>query len=440
MTQPQSGWLALQKGASTLTFIPHPRFRPDKLPDKLSVTLGMSMRKELRVRQMQMAPGSPRIMPTRLMQTEDGRWKAGPFIAILTSSGSGSFHGNRSNFSDIIRMGRRMGVMVFVVTPEGFRANSPTVRGWLLDSRKLRQRWVHAVLPMPHVVYNRIPTRKAEQQPAVESTLQHLLHSSQIHLFNPGFFDKWTLHLYLERSPELRSLLPETCLWNDPERFRQMAETHKILYLKPVNDKAGNGMIRIRRLQKGYEVIHQKIQDVRHYRYADWKELLRQLPLLTSGRKYVVQQAISLACFQERPFDLRLLVQKDGQGKWRKTGLGIRVAGKDAISTHVPMGGSIADADQVIGTLFSSRSSEVMKIIEETGIRIAAHIEEQVGKNLGEMSMDLGLEQDGRLWFFEANAKPMKFDEPDIRQLSLKRLLQYCLFLSGFQAPARKEV
>lgn len=30
--------------------------------------------------------------------------------------------------------------------------------------------------------------------------------------------------------------------------------------------------------------------------------------------------------------------------------------------------------------------------------------------------MDLGIDDLGEIWFFEANAKPMKFDEPQIRK------------------------
>jgi len=45
------------------------------------------------------------------------------------------------------------------------------------------------------------------------------------------------------------------------------------------------------------------------------------------------------------------------------------------------------------------------------------------------MSMDLGVDKQGNIWFFEANSKPMKFDEPHIRQKSLERIFQYSRFL-----------
>jgi hypothetical protein len=60
---------------------------------------------------------------------------------------------------------------------------------------------------------------------------------------------------------------------------------------------------------------------------------------------------------------------------------------------------------------------------------IARQIERGAGHSLAEMSMDLGVDQEGGIWFFEANAKPMKFDEPDIRRRSLDRIFQYGQYL-----------
>jgi hypothetical protein len=45
------------------------------------------------------------------------------------------------------------------------------------------------------------------------------------------------------------------------------------------------------------------------------------------------------------------------------------------------------------------------------------------------MSMDLGVDTTGKLWFFEANSKPMKFDEPHIREKSLRRLVRFWKYL-----------
>jgi hypothetical protein len=72
-----------------------------------------------------------------------------------------------------------------------------------------------------------------------------------------------------------------------------------------------------------------------------------------------------------------------------------------------------------------------MKRISFTAVRIAKQIERRSGQHLGEMSMDLGVDQRKQLWFFEANSKPMKFDEPDIRDRSLHTMIEYSLHLGN---------
>lgn len=67
--------------------------------------------------------------------------------------------------------------------------------------------------------------------------------------------------------------------------------------------------------------------------------------------------------------------------------------------------------------------------IHHTSLTIAQALNEEI-KDLAEMSMDLGLTEDGKLWFFEANAKPEKFDEPTIRRLSLSNLIHYAQYVS----------
>ncbi|GGE17180.1 hypothetical protein GCM10011571_18590 [Marinithermofilum abyssi] len=441
MSYPKAGWIALQKGANSLVFIPHPRSKPrSDYPGALRVLLGHRLLKTLPVQTPAIPVSSPRLLPTRLIEWKEGTYKAGPFIAILTSKGNGStFCGNRQNFIDIIRMGKRMGVTVFVLTPEGLQPDSRTVRGYMLDTRKGGKGWISGTLPFPDVVYNRIPSRFAEQQQAEQDAIRLLTKMENVHLFNPGFFDKWTLYLYLKRSAELCDLLPETVQWGNREAFFQLLQRHSILYLKPIDGKAGHGMIRVTKQDQHFETIYQTLKQKQRFLSQTREELYRLLQTLIQSRKYVLQQGIPLARYLGSPFDLRLLLQKDGTGTWQITGKGIRLAGQKAISTHVPMGGSIEDAEVVLGYLFSERQAEKMEKLENTAIRIARHIEEQQGHTLGEMSMDMGIDNQEKLWFFEANAKPMKFDEPDIRERSLQQLIQYCLYLSGFSRAAAQE-
>ncbi len=429
-----TGWLTFDRNGADPIFIPRQQHTGASLPSSLFLTLGPGWRQQVPVRKTTPPSKNEVRCPVQVIRDQRGHYRAGPFVAILAAGKPKGFSGVRSNFLDLIHTGRRMGVTVFVITPAGLKRNDKRVEGFIpkRGHRGNQAQWISATFPMPHVVYNRIPNRQAENRAPEQQALAKLSAMPGVHLFNPSFFNKWELFLRMKHSTQLARLLPDTVRWEKGERLEEMAQKHPTLFLKPVNGKAGHGMIRITRKERGFEIVDQKVYNKKRFHVDDMQALKKKLNLLTGNRRYVLQQGIQLATYGGRPFDLRILMQKNGAGKWSHTGIGIRVAGKEAISTHVPMGGSIADSSRVLQSLFGKRAAAVTEKIRTTTLDIARHIEQEEGKNLGEMSMDLGLETNEKLWFFEANAKPMKFDEPGIRRLSLQRLLQYCLFLSGF--------
>nr|WP_232345480.1 YheC/YheD family protein [Paenactinomyces guangxiensis] len=286
---------------------------------------------------------------------------------------------------------------------------------------------------MPNVIYNRIPNRKSEQRKEVQEAIRKLQKTPGVHLFNPSFFDKWTLYKHLLASEEFKSIVPDSTRLDNLRTLQQMSAKYPILYLKPVAGKAGIGMMRITGRKQGYELIYQSMRGKKKLTNLSLASLWPKIQTLCQKRSYVIQQGIPLALYRGSPFDVRMLLQKNGEGVWTFTGAGIRVAGKSAISTHVPMGGRIENIHVVLTEVFGAQKDEVYGRIEEIGLAIARFIEAKQLSKLGEMSIDLGVEKNGRMWFFEANAKPMKFDEPEIRSCSLRRLIQYCLYLSGYK-------
>lgn len=370
------------------------------------------------------------------------RWKLrneqiaiGPLIGILTVGEGLHFRGNRDNFRDIFLSGKKLGALVYVFTPGGIHWDQHKVTGYLYDEKQ--DAWVEAMLPLPHVVYNRIPTRKWEKQSAVQKTLNQLASMSQITLFNRRFFDKQSLFQLLEGIPEAATFLPETKKLDSFLKVRTFVNKYRSVYLKPVLGKAGEGIMRLDFHQKQWRLrsVYQQKAITRYFPTlrAAWNHVRSRI----NGKKYIIQQAIELARYKGRPFDVRVLVQKNGQGIWDVTGIGIRRAGANSITTHVPRGGSIQSTEKVLGELFGEQEAEILEKIKSTALTVAHHLNEEL-EELAEMSMDLGLTREGKLWFFEANAKPEKFDEPGIRRSSLNNLIGYAQYVSRLNV--QKEV
>ncbi|MNW57884.1 Endospore coat-associated protein YheD [compost metagenome] len=214
-----------------------------------------------------------------------------------------------------------------------------------------------------------------------------------------------------------------------------MLTQYKKLYLKPESGKAGKGIMLLQ-LESGEPAVYQlTIQGERKknvvYRTSKLPQLWKRIRAETGRVPYIMQEGIELCKYHNRHFDLRLLVQKTGKGVWTVTGVGARLAGYKRITTHVPQGGSVEDPEQMLIPAFGSEmTSLLINRLKSNALLIARQIEKGSGYVLGEMSMDLGIDTEGSMWFFEANAKPMKFDEPHIRKKSLERIFQFSHYLS----------
>lgn len=357
-----------------------------------------------------------------------------PVVGILTiDDETNDFRGNRSNFADLIRTGESMGFVTYVITVKNWKLNSPRVLGY--TCRREDGTWVKEWYPRPTVIYNRIPLREDERLPNVKRKLDLAARHPGVRLFNRRFFNKWSLYQWLYRHPTTRPYIPETTRLSGAPELARLLKRHRALYLKPVRGKAGVGIMSVRLQPEKvlpYRLQIQEEKGSRTFRFSSLKRLWLKIAdySLQTGESYIVQQAIQLAAAGDRPFDLRILAQKNITGRWELTGIGARVAGSSSITTHVPRGGNIDDPHRLLTSVFGKeQAAKVLANVQNAILLLAKQIERACGSRLAEMSMDLGVDYAGNVWFFEANSKPMKFDEPHIRSKSLQRIFQYSLYL-----------
>jgi hypothetical protein len=370
------------------------------------------------------------LVPIAVQKSKEGI-VLGPIVGILTvrRQETGTFRGNKANFRDIARMGRRLGLTVAVFVAEDL--HDDWMYGYVYQGQK-RQGWKRMLLPLPTVVYNRVPDRQAERQPEVVRAKRRLKELN-IPFFNEVFLNKRQLNDWISASTQTAEFLPKTTVLKNQEQIMRWMRRMSLLYVKPIEGKAGNGIIQVRREGLGWRVTAQQNGKRVRQSFATRMEAAAAVWKMVAGRGYLLQEGVTLATFDGRQFDLRLLVQKNRYGRWTVTGMGARVADSDGITTHVPNGGEIAKAGVALRIAFGAdRAPEIEQRVREAAVLIAHTIERKMPR-LGELSMDMGVDTEGHLWFFEANAKPMKFDEPFIRAKSLFRLLHYCSYLAWAQ-------
>lgn len=347
-----------------------------------------------------------------------------PILGILTA-GKGPVPGNREMFRFVQQACREAGLTAYVFTP----ARVDWSRGTVLGYRYVGGSWRARRFPLPQVVYNRVPNRQLEESAEVKQ-LKQRLRARGIPYYNARYLNKYDLYRLLVNEPSIKPHLPWTKL------VRRRADIHAALqqfgrvYLKPRHAFAGKGIMTVGLRGNAWALRYRQANSNRVIQGNSLTELWPRLEQRMGRQSYIVQQGISLAQYQGRNFDVRLLAQKNGQGQWQVSGMGVRVASKGGITTHVPNGGFIAPAANVLASVFGHEAHRVRDEVVQLALQIAPAIEKGYRGLFGEMSMDIGLDVNGHPWFFEANAKPMRFDEPGIRRTGLQTLTDYVKYLA----------
>lgn len=366
-----------------------------------------------------------------ILSRHDNKIKIGPLVAILTS-GSPK-HPAPANkkirmFKDFILKGWKDGIFIYYFFPEDIIWGRGVIHGYTYTPQG---KWVSGNYPLPDIVYNRILYRYIENQKGVQKLLERFDRHPGIYLFNRRFLNKWEVYRVLGNDDYTKGWIPETKSYNKPN-LRELLLRHQELFLKPCHSSKGLGIVKIERFGgKGYRYARTEWKGQNWIKVPNYSQLNSKLKHHTADYKnYVIQQGVPLARLQGRVFDLRAQAQKNGQGQWVLTGVGVRIAARNRFVTHVPNGGSRADFQEVIQKVFCSPA--IQNSIEEELDKICRVVpevlERKLGISLGVLSLDIGVDSSGRLWILELNSKPARFDEGDIRQRHQRLLLDYFVF------------
>ncbi|MFD0679594.1 MULTISPECIES: YheC/YheD family endospore coat-associated protein [unclassified Paenibacillus] len=365
--------------------------------------------------------------------------RIGPLIGVLTSvNGSTSApFGSRTEF---IRQFMRVGAeksYYFGFSPRDVNWSQQTVTGTF--QRREGGGWYRKTVPLPDVVYNRLPSRQAEKLASMNAFKQRFVRKN-IPLFNWAFFDKWDVYNLLEGSDAFR-YVPESHINPSSSQIKEMLDRHKFIYLKPTGGSLGIGIYRLTyNPKRGYYARFRRSGKNVLLRFSKFESLMSLLNR-SNGRlnHYVAQQGIRLIELDSCPIDFRFHLTKNINNNWVVAGIGAKKAGKGSVTTHVRSGGQLMTPDQVLRQIFGSRADQVLSNAKETAITLAEAIERNDKHLLGELGFDIGIDQNERIWMFEANSKPGRsiFKHPALKgegKAALQYVYDYCLYLSRFRA------
>ncbi|MCL2548803.1 MAG: YheC/YheD family protein [Symbiobacteriaceae bacterium] len=295
--------------------------------------------------------------------------------------------------------------------------------------------WQRGFFPLPGAVYVRGVTIDQAQNMARQQMLD-ALQRLQIPLLNSqGFLDlcgdKLRMHQYLQ-AHHLQGYLPETLSYCQVN-LEAMLQRHSLLILKPQQGYEARGVLRLERLENGpsgtggYSTLFNDRNGFLHTRNFPnamrLHEYLQELPLT---QQYLIQQGIRLATWQNNPYELRLIMQQRDQ-QWQCMGQVIRLSGRADLPLITALRETWQPATVVLQECFPDHWRE----ISEQAEAVAGTFSRSLGAELRamEFAMDFLVDDTGRLWILEVNAKPASFlaqiGDEEARRRSLAAKLSY---------------
>ncbi len=255
-------------------------------------------------------------------------------------------------------------------------------------------KWEHRKLPVPQVFYYRGDKVRI-------NNYQHKGNVTDIHWINAKrMFGKWETHLALQHFEKFHTHLPETTLLSLPT-LKEYSEKYQYCFVKNNIGSCGHNVFRIEKQAHSQYICSSGGSMVRHQVFSGLDDMYRFLNK-TMRKSCIIQQGISLAQIDGCPFDMRILIQKNIHGIWELSALNFRIASPDAVVTNFSAGAR--DIMTVPGDPLPYPHL-TWSTLNDFSLAVAYALETSLG-SLGEIGLDVAIDNQGNLWVIEANSRP----------------------------------
>lgn len=322
------------------------------------------------------------------------------------------------------------GLEVVLFSLDGLDADKGRVRGYAPTPSG----WRRVVVPLPAVVHKRVlfPSR-------IERTLRRR-HGRGVVFVNPPLMsDKAGMYRTLMRSPHVVDHLPLTDRYDRDELARRLDNGATVI-IKPRVGSVGKGVARLE--PAGRSVL---VTDEHGTRAYSVKALLQRLNVRVRPRAYLLQQYIPMARLRGRPFDLRVPVQRDGEGNWVVAGVVAKVAVRNPFLTNLAQGGRALPAADVLADVFAPRrAAAILDDVRRLAIRAAQAVAHDFPE-AADLGLDVGVDERGKAWLIEVNARDqrvtfLRAGMQDVLRAVYEHPLRFCAVAAARLKRARKGV
>jgi hypothetical protein len=303
-----------------------------------------------------------------------------------------------------------------------------------------KELWEQRLFPFPDILNDR-GGGVLKSQLATTGQIRKVLDSNKaVRRLNPKYiFDKWEIHNELSKCEEIVQHLPQTVLYENSKNLSRMLEKYSLLYIKDSYGNRGLGVSRVSKLSDGTYKLSYVNSDIHEYHFDTFKGLVRKINILFRNKKTIIQSAIDVIKIDNGNVDMRATVQRNGKGELEIVAYPVRLGKEGAPITSTRSGSEVYTFENFFEKFLKynpSQIKELMYKVDRFLLSCYRRIEDLYGE-FGEIGIDFAIDNQGKIWFIECNAKPGKntvyqsCDKKTIRKAFLNPL-EYSKYKCGF--------
>lgn len=325
----------------------------------------------------------------------------GPTIGLLLGENNQLYSpAYMEKYSDRLREYEKFGGLVVAFSTRSIDWKEEIAYGMLYDPTL--KKWRYDSVPIPAALYRRNFHQNHDR-------INQLIEMTNKNLFNSYYFKKSDLIL-LKDEKEIHNHVPATHLLKKIDDLIEFIQDKEKVILKPVSLSRGRGIFILEKNQNqddGYILYDHQNEFILRHLIPDNKrleEMLKKLNIL--NKKYLYQTYIPLLKINNRPLDVRVVMQKYDIKSWKCSGIECRVAGENEVLTNIARGGEAMTLEEVV---IGSGINQSYDKIYESIINLCqkfCYLIDKKDEHYAEFGLDIGLDQEGFPWIIEANIFP----------------------------------
>jgi glutathione synthase/RimK-type ligase-like ATP-grasp enzyme len=287
------------------------------------------------------------------------------------------------------------------------------INGWVYEDRE----WKQKLMDFPSVIINSCNPKNKKQSEILKRLGEMAVLTSHPvgnklnvykKLLNGGAFSDY--------------LIPSTLL-TSAEALLELLQERKKAVIKPVKGNHGKKVFFVERNENSYIVTEDtnafSVDQVQLYSFVDQ---------LVNEQKFLLQPYIYCKTKSGSSYDFRLHVQKNGIGTWDITLIYPRISAGKKLISNISNGGYRGELAPFLKEEFGADAVKVKSALEDFAYNFPKHFETLYIHSFDELGLDVGVDENQKLWLFEVNWRPgSKNREFDVA----KRLIPYCVYLAG---------